>query len=65
MTIRLKLTSTGWIAEFVGDTEIQQLFGTTQIPTPFTRNASAATVLARMKELNPRHTVVIIEEADY
>lgn len=54
-TILLARTSNGWTACYSGPhaSEIQDLFGTKTIPTAFTAEADAQTVLAKIRALNP------------
>ena len=51
--IELYRNATCWMARFVGDPEILRLFGTTDIPTPYTPQAPAASVLAQTQARNP------------
>lgn len=42
-----------WMADFVGDSETLELFGTTVLPTPFRATAAAATVVGKLAARNP------------
>lgn len=55
--IRVFKTSTGWNADFVGDQEIMDTFGSTMLPIPFTVLADAKTVMADVTARNPTATV--------
>ena len=57
--IRLFKTANGWMADFVGDSEIQSLFGTTIIPTAFTAQANQWDVFKEISRLNPQCEVVL------
>lgn len=57
--IRLFKTANGWMTDFVGDSEIQSLFGTTIIPTAFTAQADSQDVIEEISRLNPRYEVVL------
>ena len=57
-TIKLINSSNGWLARFIDDEKILQLFGTDTLPTAFTENASPMEVKAKIEELNPRHRVL-------
>ena len=52
-TIELYRGPNCWMARFVGDPEVLRLFGTTDVPTPFTPQAPAASVLAQTQARNP------------
>lgn len=58
-TIILTLAADCWLACHEGDraAELQELFGTTAIPTAFTEKADPETVLAEIRRLNPEATV--------
>ena len=51
--IDLRLTETGWVANFVGNEEVRRSFGTTVIPTAFTAHADPQRVLQVIRTLNP------------
>jgi hypothetical protein len=55
--IKVWWSSNGWLADFVGDEEIQELFGTTLIPTAFTAQSRKEIVIQSLKELNPGYQV--------
>ena len=55
----LHRTERGWMAQFVGSSEVQSLFGTDTIPTAFTVNASPEEVQAKIQALNPEYQVSI------
>ncbi len=52
-TIRLYRSENAWIGDFGEDALILSAFGTSEIPLPFTRNASPAVVMAHVLERNP------------
>lgn len=58
MTIIVSASGTTWMADFVGDAEVFDLFGTTILPTPFDTRVPVADVLADLRNLNPGRTVV-------
>ena len=57
--IELVNTEAGWIARFINDPEVLELFDTDTLPTPFGSSTGWATVLNAVKRLNPDHDVVI------
>lgn len=57
--IELYWSPRGWLGNFVGDAEIEQLFGTTLIPTAYTERASATAVLTGVERLNPGVSVTV------
>jgi hypothetical protein len=63
-TIVLRRSMDCWISHYEGDraADIQELFGTTAIPTAFTEKAEPETVLAEIKRLNPGVEVLIAEQ---
>jgi len=61
--ITLTRTGNGWMATFHGDAEIKELFGTETIPTSYTANAPALTVLNAIRTLNPEYLVIAALEA--
>jgi hypothetical protein len=62
-TIILKRSENCWIAHHEGDRadELQELFGTTDIPTAFTEKADPEIVLAEIRRLNPGADVRLAE----
>lgn len=54
-TIYLARTAQGWVARAYGPygEEIRRLFGTNELPTGFTVNASSSFVLTEIARLNP------------
>lgn len=52
---------TCWVANFVGDMQVFNLFGSTQVPTPFGPSASGAAVLAEIQSRNPEYQVFLID----
>lgn len=54
-TIYLARTAQGWVARAYGPygEDIKRLFGTNELPTAFTANASPALVLDQISRLNP------------
>ena len=60
--IILKRTPQGWIAKFIGEgaDEIQNLFGTTEIPTAYTAQANGIDVKEAIQKLNPEHTIRLV-----
>jgi hypothetical protein len=60
--IELSRTEQGWVAEYYGDGAevIQQLLGTTILPTAYTAQAEAATVRRTIERLNPGYTVTVV-----
>ena len=57
--IRLYRSEHVWIADFGDDPFFLSALGTTEIPLPFTRNASPDMVLAHVVERNPDAEVFI------
>lgn len=57
--ITLRNTPTGWLANFHEDAELLALFGTTEIPTAYTAQATPAHVLERISDLNPLAVVEV------
>lgn len=57
--IRLFKTATGWMADFNGDRDIVDLFGTSIVPTAFTAQADQMQVLKEISNLNPQCEVVL------
>ena len=55
----LHRTERGWMAQFVGDSVVQSLFGTDTIPTAFTSTASPEEVKEKIQALNPEYQVSI------
>lgn len=50
-----------WLADFVGDQDILELFGTTELTTAFFAPMSAPEVIKRVQRLNP-HTAVSMRD---
>lgn len=50
-----------WEADFVGDKVVQALFGTTILPTPFSRNEPPEVVSCRLALMNPTHIIMVDE----
>ena len=63
-SIEVFRTSKGWMADFIGDEEMQELFETTVIPTCFTARAEESVVFAEIQRLNP-HCNVILNRSRY
>jgi hypothetical protein len=59
--IVLRLTVRGWVADWVGDAIVLELFGTTELPTPHGRSADPERVRRSIQELNPNHSVELAE----
>lgn len=57
--IRLFKTAKGWMADFVGDPDMLDLFGTTIIPTAFTAQADQMQVFKEISNLNPQCEVIL------
>lgn len=58
--IELYLNDKGnWIANHVGDAEIMELFGTTLIPTAFTKQTTREEVVRLISHLNPGKEVIV------
>jgi len=59
--IVLKVERGMWVAEHSGPAsdEIQELFGTRTIQTPFSTSTNTETVLSEVTRLNPEFNVVI------
>ncbi len=60
-TIYLQLRGVGWEATFVGPEShrIEELFGSTTIPTPFTATMDGKEVQARIQALNTNSRIVL------
>ena len=58
-TIELFNTPRGWMADFINDAEMLDLFGTTIIPTAHTTQADVAHVIREIQALNPHCTVTL------
>ena len=58
-TIELFKTPKGWMADFINDAEMQELFGTTIIPTAYTAQADVAHVMREIQALNPHCAVAL------
>ena len=59
-TIEIRIIGDSWIARFpIG--EMEPLFATRDLPTPFTASAPAAKVIAALKRLNPLYCVRLAE----
>ena len=61
-TMTLFNTRTGWMVHHT-DPAIRELFHTDTLPSGFTQRAPAATVLARIRELNPDRLVRLSDGA--
>ena len=57
--VRLSRGAIHWLANFGNDPEIERLFGTTVIPTPFMNTTDKAVVLRAIQVRNPERRVVI------
>mgnify|MGYP000042840099 FL=1 len=57
--IRLFKTTKGWMADFVGDKDMLELFGSTIVPTAFTAQADQMFVLKEISNLNPHCEVIL------
>lgn len=57
-TITLFKSRGSWIARF-SDPEVVRLFGTPDVPTPFTDEADAGTVAETVKGRNPGVTIIV------
>ena len=57
--IILSQTPNCWVAQFVNDENIKQLFGTDTIPTPFLPTMSASAVKEKIQKQNPDHHISI------
>lgn len=55
--IVLRVLRGHWFADRVGDALTMRLFGTTELPTPFSASVPLEAVLARIASLNPSHDV--------
>lgn len=58
--INIRKSETGYSAEFVGDAEIFNLFGTTILPLPFTAAAFLDVIVADVKRRNPGARVEVL-----
>jgi predicted RNA-binding Zn-ribbon protein involved in translation (DUF1610 family) len=60
-TKRIELFKAGgcWIADFVGDADVEWACGQTAIPTPYTAQAPSWVVLAAVQARNPHATVTV------
>lgn len=58
--INIRKSETGYSAEFVGDSEIFNLFGSTVLPLPFTAQAALAVVVEDVKRRNPGARVEVL-----
>ena len=56
--IKIFKTEQGWMADFQDDLSVYRAFGSYGLPTAFTAVASAATVLAAIRKLNPQCDVI-------
>ena len=56
--IRLINSEKGWLARFIDDDDVLQLFGTDTVPTAFTEQASPMVVKAEIERLNPGYKVL-------
>ena len=57
-TIKLINSRAGWLARFIDDSSVLELFGTDTIPTAFTENALPMDVKKEIERLNPDYTVL-------
>lgn len=51
--IQLFVEDGWWHADFIGDAQTLDLFGTTVLPTPFEQSIPAHLVLGTIREINP------------
>ena len=61
-TLRAYWTSTGYVVDYTGtehEAEIQALFGTPVLPTPFTAQCPASEVQAELQAGNPEYKVEV------
>lgn len=58
--INIRKSASGYSAEFVGDAEIFNLFGSTVLPLPFTAQAPLDVVVADVRKRNPGATVEVL-----
>jgi hypothetical protein len=56
-TITLKLVNDNWVATFDNDAEIFELFGTYELPTPFTNLTSRDVVIDTIRTKNPGYEI--------
>ena len=54
----------GWMAQFVDDSEIKELFGTDTLPLPFTSESAASEVKGEVERLNPGCMVEVRRQYD-
>ncbi|MFI5305628.1 MAG: hypothetical protein ACHQYP_12640, partial [Nitrospiria bacterium] len=62
-TILIYKVQTGWIARFE-DPEILKMFGTFDIPTPFTETAEPAMVMKYLQKRNPSSIVRFLNNGE-
>jgi hypothetical protein len=62
-TILIYKVQTGWIARFE-DPEILKLFGTCDIPTPFTETADPDMVMKYLEKRNPNCIVRLLNNGE-
>ena len=55
--ITLTRTEKGWMVTFHADAEVMELFGTDTLPTSYTAEAPALTVLNAIRALNPGYNI--------
>ena len=60
--ITLSLTQTGWMATFIGDTQVKALFGSDTLLTGFRSSMPAHEVVARIQAANPGDQVVVADQ---
>lgn len=51
-----------WLARIAVEISVAKVLGTGVLPTPFTLQAPAHQVKARLQELNPGARIVVVEE---
>ena len=56
-TIKLYLKGNTWVADWVDDTSVFELFGTTKLPTMFRGDSPAEEVQAAIQQFNPEYSV--------
>ena len=61
--IKLYLKGDTWVADWVDDTSILELFGTTKLPTMFRAPMPAERVRTIIQHLNPEHKVTLQQPA--
>ncbi len=54
-----------WLARIAVEVSLEETLGTDILPTPFTLQASAHQVKARLQELNPNARIIFLEEVPH